>query len=73
MSDPIDPPNGDEPPTVEMVLFGTTAEENALINVGSGFCAFVPTRIRGLYGKQYEVRISVSPLSLQLTKARYLL
>ena len=56
MSDPIDPPNGDEPPTVEMVLFGTTAEENALINAGSGFRAFVPTQIRGLYGKQYEVR-----------------
>lgn len=59
VSDPVDPPNGDEPTTVEMVLFGTTAKENAFINAGIGFCPFVTILTRGLYGKQYELTISV--------------
>jgi len=58
-------------PTIELVFFGPIAEEiigmpvDALIAMDGPSSAFLPTRITALYGRQFELRVSVSPMSLQ--------
>ncbi|CAL4930979.1 unnamed protein product [Urochloa decumbens] len=63
--------------TIELVLFGSTAQEiigtpvNDLIASSGGLGEFLPPHIRALYGKQYELRISVSSISFQSTSITY--
>jgi hypothetical protein len=58
-------------PTIELVFFGPIAEEvvgmpvHALIAMDGPSSAFLPTRITALYGRQFELRVSVSPMSLR--------
>lgn len=73
-----DMPDETEPAIVEMVFFGPRAEEiigcplDALINDDSGVGAFIPLRIAMLYGKQFELWVSVSSMSLQSASITYL-
>lgn len=70
-------PLQEESNTVELVLFGNLAEEligvpvNVLIFSGGGIGAFLPKPITALFGKQFEVRVSVSPLSMSLDRIIY--
>jgi len=70
-------PDETEPSIVEMVFFGPRAEEiigcplDALINDDIGVGAFIPLRIAMLYGKQFELRVSVSSMSLQSASITY--
>ena len=69
--DPALPTCNEELPTVELVFFGPTAEEvigtpaDALIATQASVGDFLPTKITLLYGRQYELRVSMSPGSLQ--------
>lgn len=75
--DPAPPAEGNNEHSVELVFFGPTAEEiigvpvAALIASKAGVGAFLPTRITSLYGKTFELRISVSPGSLQRINITY--
>ncbi|GJN22419.1 hypothetical protein PR202_gb09978 [Eleusine coracana subsp. coracana] len=75
--DPTPPAADENETTVELVFFGSTAEEiigipvAALIASQAGVGAFLPTRITSLYGKVFELRISVSPGSLQRVNITY--
>ncbi|CAD6266111.1 unnamed protein product [Miscanthus lutarioriparius] len=69
--DPAASANTDATPTIELVFFGPIAEEiigmpvDALIAMDGPSSAFLPTRIPALYGRQFELRVSASPMSLQ--------
>ncbi|XP_066308314.1 replication protein A 70 kDa DNA-binding subunit D-like [Miscanthus floridulus] len=69
--DPAASANTNATPTIELVFFGPIAEEiigmpvDALIALDGPSNAFLPTRITALYGRQFELRVSVSPMSLQ--------
>ncbi|KAK3136357.1 hypothetical protein QOZ80_5BG0432570 [Eleusine coracana subsp. coracana] len=75
--DPDLPPTTSNVPSVEVVFFGPTTEEiigapvDTLIASSSGVGAFLPTKITALYGKVYELRVSVSPGSLQRINITY--
>lgn len=75
--DPVDPTNGEEPATIQLVFFGPTAEEligvpvDSLLSSHGNQSIFLPTRITNLYGRQFELRISVSPRSLQRQDISY--
>jgi len=59
------------------VLFGSIAEEiigtpvDTLIAANEGMGILVPTKITALYGKQYDLRVSVSSMSLQQVNITY--
>ena len=44
---------------------------DTIIASGAGVGAFLPKRITALYGKEYEVRVSVSPISMRKTQISY--
>lgn len=75
--DPMEPTNGEEPASIQLVFFGPTAKELIGVPVDSLICAhgnqtnFHPARITNLYGRQLELRISVSPRSLQRKDISY--
>lgn len=60
-----------------MVFFGPRAEEiigcpvDALIGTAHGTGTYIPTRITALYGKHYELRVSVSSMSFQRNDITY--
>lgn len=70
-TDPAIHPQEQDAKTIELVLFGSIAEEligtpaGTLIASNGGVGTFLPTRITALYGKQYELRVSISSISLQ--------
>ncbi|KAL6897248.1 hypothetical protein ACP4OV_006944 [Aristida adscensionis] len=74
--DPAPPPNEEEK-SIELVFFGPLAEEiigappTALIAYSGGADGFIPPPIIRLYGRQYEVRLSVSPSSFIRTNISY--
>ena len=76
-TDPAQPPEQDQQPAIELVLFGSVAQEligesvDNLIASNSGLGTFLPKRITALYGKEYEVRLSVSPMSMRQEKITY--
>ena len=57
--------------TIQLVFFGSTAQEiigtpvDTLIAANQGVGMFLPRKITALYGKQYDLRVSVSSMSLQ--------
>ena len=59
------------------MLFGSIAEEiigtpvDTLIAANEGMGAFLPTKITALYGKQYDLRVGVSSMSLQQVSITY--
>lgn len=75
--DLMEPTNGEEPASIQLVFFGPTAEELIGVPADSLICAhgnqtnFLPARITNLYGRQLELRISVSPRSLQRQDISY--
>lgn len=75
--DPVDPSDGQEHASIQLVFFGPTAEEvigvpvDSLISTHGNQTTFLPTRITNLYGRQFELRISVSPRSLQRQDISY--
>lgn len=62
---------------IEMVFFGPRAEEiigcpaDTLIGNAHGSGTYIPTRITALYGKYYELRVSVSSMSFQRNDITY--
>lgn len=68
---PVEPGDGQQPASIQLVFFGPIAEEiigtpvETLISTHGNQTTFLPTRITNLYGRQFELRISVSPRSLQ--------
>lgn len=76
-TDPRDPIDGDETTFIQLVFFGPTAEEligapiETLISTYGNQTSFLPPRITGLYGRQFQLRISVSPRSLQRQDISY--
>ncbi|CAL5049621.1 unnamed protein product [Urochloa decumbens] len=77
VTDPIPLQSQQQEPTVELVFFGTIAQEivgvpvDSLIASEGGTGAFLPTRITSLYGRQFELCISPSQGSLQRTNITY--
>lgn len=64
-------------PAIHVVFFGPRAEEiigspvDALINDGTGIGSFVPTRIASLYGKHFNLQVTVSSMSMQNADISY--
>ncbi|CAL4932136.1 unnamed protein product [Urochloa decumbens] len=77
VTDPIPPQGQQKESTVELVFFGSIAQEivgvpiNSLIATEGGTGAFLPTRITSLYGRQFELCIGPSQGSLQRTSITY--
>ncbi|XP_062183403.1 replication protein A 70 kDa DNA-binding subunit B-like isoform X6 [Phragmites australis] len=76
-TDPATPINDPNPPSIELVFFGPLAEEiigipvDALIASSGGVEGFVPPHITRLYGREFRLRISVSPGALQRPNLSY--
>lgn len=75
--DPVELADEEEPASIQLVFFGPIAEEligvpvDTLISAHGNQSAFLPTRITSLYGRQFELCISVSPRSLQRQDISY--
>lgn len=75
--DPVPPTDEHEAASIQLVFFGPIAEEiigvpvETLISTHGSQTAFLPARITSLYGRQFELRISVSPRSLQRQDISY--
>ena len=76
-TDPIPPAEQQSERTLQLVFFGSIAEEiigcpvDALIAANKGMGVFLPTKITALYGRHYDLRISVSSMSLQQINITY--
>ena len=63
--------------TIQLVFFGSIAQEiidtpvGTLIATNEGVGIFLPTKITAIYGKQYELRVSISSMSLQHINITY--
>jgi len=63
--------------TIQLVFFGSIAQEiidtpvGTLIAANEGVGIFLPTKITAIYGKQYELRVSISSMSLQHINITY--
>lgn len=70
-TDPGDVTDDKDTGSVQLVFFGLIAEEligvpaDALISAHGNQAAFLPARITSLYGRHFELCVSVSPRSLQ--------
>ena len=59
------------------MFFGSIAQEiidtpvGTLIAANEGVGIFLPTKITAIYGKQYELRVSISSMSLQHINITY--
>ena len=63
--------------TIQLVFFGSIAQEiidtpvGTLIAANEGVGIFLPTKITAIYGKQYELHVSISSMSLQHINITY--
>ena len=76
-TDPNPPAEQQSERTIQLVFFGSTAQEiigtpvDTLIATNQGVGMFLPRKITALYEKQYDLRVSVSSMSLQQVNITY--
>jgi len=76
-TDPNPPAEQQSERTIQLVFFGSTAQEiigtpvDTLIATNQGVGMFLPRKITALYEKQYDLCVSVSSMSLQQVNITY--
>ncbi|KAG2546392.1 hypothetical protein PVAP13_9KG030199 [Panicum virgatum] len=76
-TDPNPPAEQQSERTIQLVFFGSTAQEiigtpvDTLIATNQGVGMFLPRKITTLYEKKYDLRVSVSSMSLQQVNITY--